>query len=79
MRFFKRFTIWGREWTNDHKYQLRELAAHPYFPHILLLINNRIVDRTEELVNGKETRERIDELKDLILELQSYADPLPLE
>ncbi len=67
------FTIQHEDWTPDDTDDLRMLMSHPKFPVLDKLINNRIADRNGELVNGKETRDRIDELKDLLLELQNHA------
>ena len=69
------FTIRGEEWTPEDSDDLKMLIAFPKFPALLKKIHQRINERTEDLVNGKETRDRIDELKDLILELQNHENP----
>lgn len=68
------FTILGDEWTTEDTDDLKTLIAFPKFSALTKLVHNRIASRTEDLVNGKETRDRIDELKDLVLELKSYEN-----
>lgn len=69
------FTIQTEEWTDEDTDDLKMLIAFPKFPALVKKINGRINARTEDLVNGEETRDRIDELKDLLLELQNYENP----
>jgi len=68
------FTIQHTEWTPEDTDDLRLLLSHPGAGALTKLLHKRINARTEDLVNGKETRDRIDEVKDLILELETYAD-----
>ncbi len=67
------FTIQTEEWTKDDTDDLKMLVSLPQFSILTKLIHKRMNTRTEELVNGKETRDRIDELKDLLFELDNYA------
>lgn len=67
--FGKNFTIQHEEWTLDDTDDLRMLKEFPKFPALVKLINNRLNSRKEDLVNGKDSRDRIDELADLLLEL----------
>lgn len=69
------FTIRHEEWTAEDTDDLKTLIAFPKFGTLVKLLNNRVSARTEDLVNGKDTRDRIDEIKDLLLELQGYANP----
>lgn len=68
------FLIQKEDWTNDDNDDLKLLLSHPKFPVLIKLIHRRMAERTDDLVNGKETRDRIDELKDLLLELRGYGD-----
>jgi hypothetical protein len=68
------YSITHEEWTPEDTDDLKMLLAFPKFQALRKLIGNRIHARTEDLVNGKDTRDRIDELKDLILELQNYEN-----
>lgn len=68
------FTIQREEWTDEDTDDLKTLISFPKFEALIKLVNNRIYARTEDLVNGKETRDRIDELKDLLLELNQYGE-----
>lgn len=72
--FLKRpaYTIQTEEWTPEDTDDLKMLLAFPKFPALIKKLHGRINSRTEDLVNGKDTRDRIDELKDLLLELQNY-------
>lgn len=72
--FGTNYSITYEEWTPEDTDDLKMLLAFPKFSALRKLINNRIHARTEDLVNGKDTRDRIDELKDLILELQNYEN-----
>ena len=58
----------------DHD-SLRDLIGSRGYGALLKLLQKRIQNRTEDLVNGQDTRKQIEELKDLILELESYANP----
>lgn len=64
------FTIQGEEWTAEDADDLKMVLDHPKIGALFKRLHNRITARTEDLLNGKETRDRIDELKDLILELK---------
>lgn len=72
--FGTHFTIQLEEWTHEDTDDLQMLLSHPKAGSLMKLLYKRINARTEDLVNGKETRDRIDELKDLILELQGYGN-----
>ena len=79
IRFFsepqrKQFTIHREEWTGEDTDDLKMLLSFPKITALVKLIEHRISSRTEDLVNGKDTRDRIDELSDLLLELKNYAD-----
>lgn len=77
IKFFfvqRRFTIHNDEWTREDDDDLRTLMEFPKFNALIKRINNRITKRTEELVNGSNTRDRIDELADLLQDLANYAD-----
>lgn len=69
------FIIEAASWTPEDDDDMRHLSDLQAFKTLKKLIHKRINNRTEDLVNGKETRDRIDELKDLLRELESYADP----
>lgn len=75
LMFGRLFTIERDEWTDEDTDDLKMLLSHPKFPALIKLVNCRIVKRTEELVNGTETRDRIDELADFLREIQSYENP----
>lgn len=68
------FTIQHTEWTPEDTDALQLLLSHPGAGALIKLLHKRINDRTEDLVNGKETRDRIDEVKDIIIELETYAN-----
>jgi hypothetical protein len=68
------FVIQTEEWTNEDYDDLQMLLEHPKADVLRKLLQRRIAARTEDLLNGKETRDRIDEIKDLILELNNHAD-----
>lgn len=72
------FTIRQDDWTSEDTDDLKMLLSHPKFSALTKLIHRRITARNEDLINGsiyhKESRARIDELKDLILELQNYEN-----
>lgn len=70
----KQFTIQHEEWTDEDTDDLKMLLSFPKVASLKKLIHKRITTRTEELVNGKETRDRIDELSDFLLELQNYGN-----
>jgi len=75
INFFKTikpFTIQQEEWTAEDTDDLQLLLSHPKAGSLVKLLHRRIHARTEDLVNGKETRDRIDELADLLLELDGY-------
>lgn len=72
----KTFTILREEWTPEDEDDLKTLIAFPKFHALVKLVHQRIEKRTEELVNGKETRDRIDELSDFLLELKNYGNPV---
>ena len=69
------FTIQAEEWTTDDESNLKDYLASPSSRFLMKKLHHRINNRTEDLVNGQDTRKQIEELKDLILELESYADP----
>ena len=69
------FMIQTEEWTHEDIDDIRTIVALPHFKSLLKLLHKRMNKRTEDLVNGKETRDRIDEIRDLILELDNYANP----
>lgn len=68
------FVIQDEEWTTEDTENLRDLINTPRFNLVVRKLHKRIKDRTEDLVNGKETRDRIDEIKDIILEFKNYED-----
>lgn len=70
----RQFTISHEDWTNEDDDDLKMLMQFPKFSALVKRINNRINKRTEELVNGSDTRDRIDELADLLQELKNHAD-----
>lgn len=71
----KVFHIVREEWTHDDDDDMKTFAQTSYYQTICKLLNKRMDQRTTELVNGKETKDRIDEIADLLLELQNYANP----
>lgn len=68
------FIIQHEDWTEQDTDDLKTLLSFPKFKSLVKLVHKRMNTRTEELVNGKETKDRIDELKDLLLELQNYGN-----
>lgn len=71
---FQRFFIRQEEWSTENTSDMRVLVQHPLWNLVPKLIHRRISALTEDLVNGKETRPQISELRDLLLELKNYAD-----
>lgn len=80
IRFFSRlapqlFTIQTEPWTAEDTDDLKTILSLPKAHVLIKLIHKRMHARTEDLVNGQDTRPRIDELRDLILELHNYDNP----
>jgi hypothetical protein len=74
-KFLRPYTIRNVEWSSEDSPDMKSLIQNPYFKTMWKLLDRRIDQRKEELVNGQDTRSRIDEIKDLIYELQSYDSP----
>ena len=72
--FRRKFTIQSEEMTAEDRDDMRTLVEYYKYPILKKLINNRIARRTGELVSGIETRDRIDELADLLRELEMYEN-----
>lgn len=73
-RLFKPFLIEHPEWTPEDADDMRDLVVYPKFRAFVKRLHLRINDRTEDLVNGKDTRKQIEELRDLLLEIQNYGN-----
>jgi len=71
----KVFNIVREEWTREDDDDMRTFTQTSYYTVLCKMLNKRIDQRTTDLVNGKETKDRIDEISDLLLELQNYANP----
>lgn len=71
------FVIESNEWKSEDDSDMRDLVGLPQFSLITRLLQKRLNKLTEDLVNGADTRARIDEIKDLLLELKNY-EPIPL-
>lgn len=71
----KVFNIVREEWTREDDDDMRMFTQTSYYTVLCKMLNKRIDQRTTDLVNGKETKDRIDEISDLLLELQNYANP----
>lgn len=71
------YVIQHEEWTKEDDSDMRDFVGLPQFSLVTRLLQKRLNKLTEDLVNGKETRDRIDEIKDLLLELKNY-EPIPL-
>lgn len=69
------FNIVREEWTREDDDDMKMFTQTSYYTVLCKMLNKRIDQRTTDLVNGKETRDRIDEISDLLLELQNYANP----
>lgn len=69
------FVIQHEEWKKEDDSDMRDLVGLPQFSLMTKLLQKRLNKLTEDLVNGADTRGRIDEIKDLILELTNYASP----
>jgi hypothetical protein len=70
----KEIIIQAEEWTDEDTEDLKTLLSFPRFDSLRKLLRARMMKRTGELVSGDETRDRIDEIADLLLELDSYAN-----
>lgn len=71
----KVFNIVREEWTHEDDDDMKMFTQTSHYTVLCKMLNKRIDQRTTDLVNGKETKDRIDEISDLLLELQNYADP----
>lgn len=69
------FTIEHPEWTHEEDDDMRLFVQSVHYNILVKCLHKRLNKRTEELVNGSDTRDRIDEISDLLLELQNYANP----
>lgn len=69
------FTIEHPEWTHEEDDDMRLFADSGHYNILVKCLHKRLNKLTEKLVNGVETRDRIDEISDLLLELKHYADP----
>ncbi len=74
-RFFRPFLIEHPEWGPEDESDMKDLVVYPKFKAFKKAIHNRLNARVEDLVNGKDTRSQIEELKDLLLEIQHYENP----
>lgn len=70
-----KFVIQREEWTSEDDERMRELCSHGYWSTFKKLLQCRMITRTEELVNGKETRPQLMELQDLSYQLYDYENP----
>lgn len=69
------FVIERREWTAEDDADMREIMSFPQGRKLIHLLHGRIASLTERLIDGEETKPQIKEIRDLILQLQNYADP----
>ena len=75
---FRSYTITGAEIDEPI---LKEWADTPYFQAIKDLLQARMKDRTEDMINApasqhEQIKARLDELRDILYQLDSYApDP----
>lgn len=72
--FGTHFTIQRDEWTPEDADDLSMVLSHPKIGSLTKLLHRRMMARTEDMLNGKDSKDRIDELKDLILELEGYGN-----
>jgi len=71
---FRPFLIENPEWTHEEDDDMRLLVDSGHYTILKKALHKRMTLRTEELVNGTDTRDRIDEIKDLLLELKNYEN-----
>jgi len=70
-----KITVPEEEWTPEDDANMRQLAGYRTYPSLRKLINKRLKQRINQLIDGKSTRPEIQELTDLLLEIDHYADP----
>lgn len=75
IKFRPHITVQKEEWTIEDTADMRELVTYPKFKAMWKTLHRRLNQRTDELIDGEETRPQIQELSDLLLELAHYADP----